>query len=137
MALDEPRDRCVIGPLLRRQDAERDILFARPLDLPRRARPTRERVKQQRDHHRRVIGRPAAAVSPVGGIEPVEVHLANSIKDEPREVTFRQPLPHIRRHQKRLITITRDEALSHHQMVLNPSDGTRLTRQPQAEATVS
>jgi hypothetical protein len=29
-----------------------------------------------------------------------------------------------RRHQKRLITITRDKALSHHQMVLNPPDST-------------
>jgi hypothetical protein len=81
-------------------------------------------IKQQRDHHRRVIGRPAAPVPAVGRIEIVEVHLAHGIEHEPREVTFRQPLPNIRRHQKRLLAITRDKALAHHQMVLNPPDDT-------------
>jgi hypothetical protein len=118
VALDEPRDRRVIGPLLRRQHAERHILFARPLDLPRRARPARVRVKQQRHHHRRVIGRPAAPVPPVGGIKAVEIHLADSLQDEPREMAVWQPFPHIRRHQKRLLAITRDKALAHHRMVL-------------------
>ena len=66
VALDEPRDRRVIGPLLRRHHAERDVLLARPLDLPRRPRPARVGVEQQRDHHRRVIGRPAAAVRAIG-----------------------------------------------------------------------
>ena len=48
----------------------------------------------------------------------------------------RQPLTDIRRHQKRLLAITRDKALAHHQMVLNPPDATRLMRQPQAKAKV-
>ena len=121
VTLDEPRDRRVIRSLLRRQHAERNILFARPLDLPRRARPARVRVEQQRHHHRRVIGRPAAAVPPIGGIEAVEVHLADSLQDEPREVAFWQPLPDIRRHQKRLLAITRDKALAHHRHRLKPA----------------
>jgi len=128
VALDEPRDRCVIGPLLRRQDTERHVLFARPLDLPRRACPARVRVQQQRDHHRRVIRRPAAPVPPIDGIERVEVELAHGVDDEPRQVALRQPLPHIRRHQKRLLAITRDKALAHHRIVLNPPDDTPTLR---------
>jgi hypothetical protein len=38
----------------------------------------------------------------------------------------RQPLAHIGRHQKRLLTITRDEALSHLRIVLNPPDSTDI-----------
>jgi hypothetical protein len=34
----------------------------------------------------------------------------------------RQPLADVGRHQERLLTITRDKALAHHQMVLNPPD---------------
>ena len=124
MALDEPRDRRVIGPLLRRQDAESDVFLARPLDLPRGPRPARVRVEQQRHHHRRVIRRPAAPVLPIGGIERVQIHLLDSVDHEPREVLIRQPLPDVRRHQKRLLSITRDKALAHHGMVLNPPDGT-------------
>ena len=39
VALDEPRDRRVIGLLLRRDHAVRDVLDARPLDRPRRPLP--------------------------------------------------------------------------------------------------
>ena len=66
VTLDEPRDRRVIGPLLRRQDAERDILFARPLDLPRRPRPARAGVKQQRDRPSSPGHRPAGCGRPTG-----------------------------------------------------------------------
>jgi hypothetical protein len=36
----------------------------------------------------------------------------------------RQPPAHIGRHQKRLLAITRDKALAHHEIVLNPPDDT-------------
>src|SRR5829696_7869570 len=124
MALEEPRDRRVIRSLLRRQHAERNVLLARPLDLPRRPRPARVRVQQQRHHHRRFIGRAAAPVDAISRVEPVEVHLADGVDDKPRKMALRQPLPHIRRHQKRLLAITRDKALAHPQMVLNPPDDT-------------
>jgi len=124
VALDEPRDRRVIGLLLRRQHAERNVLLARPLDLPRRACPARERVEQQRHHHRRVISRPATTIEAIDRIERLQLHLRDGVDDKPRQMVLRQPLPDIGRHQKRLITITRDEALSHHQMVLNPPDST-------------
>ena len=42
IALDEPRDRRMIGPLLGRQDAEDDVLLARPLDQRARTEIPRE-----------------------------------------------------------------------------------------------
>ena len=76
VALDEPRDRRVIRPLLGRQHPKRDVLLAGALDHPRGPDPARVGVEQQRDHHRRVIGRPAAPVDAIGRIERVEIHLA-------------------------------------------------------------
>ena len=40
---------------------------------------------------------------------------------KPREVALRQPLTHVGRHQKRLLAITRDEALAHHRNRLKPA----------------
>jgi hypothetical protein len=99
MALNEPRDRRVIRALLGRQDAEGDVFFAGALDHPRGPDPTRIRVQQHRDHHRRVIRRPAAPVDPVRGIERLEIHLRDGIDDKPREVPLRQPLTDVGRHQ--------------------------------------
>src|SRR5918999_1954700 len=81
-------------------------------------------VDQHRDHHRRVIGRPAAPIDTVRGIKPVEVHLADGVDHKPRQVPLGQPLTDIGRHQERLLAITRDEALAHREMVLNPPDDT-------------
>jgi hypothetical protein len=118
VTLDEPRDRRVIRPLVRRHNPEGNVFDARPLDHPRRPDPTRVGVKQQRHHHRRLISRPAAAIAAISRVEPLEVHLLDRRQHEPRQMVLRQPLAHIRRHQKRLLTITRDEALAHRQMVL-------------------
>jgi hypothetical protein len=46
-------------------------------------------------------------------MEPVEVHLGDGVDDKPRQMPRRQPLAHIRRQQKRLLTVARHEALSH------------------------
>jgi hypothetical protein len=119
VALDERRDRRVIGPLLRRHDPERDVLDARSLDHPRRADPPRVGVQQQRDHHRRLIGRPAAAIAAIGRRERLDVHRLDRRQHEPRQMVLWQPLTHVRRHQKRLPAITRDEALAHRGMLLN------------------
>ena len=124
VALEEPRQRRVIRALLGRQHPERDVLLAGALDHPRGPDPARVGVKQQRDHHRRVIGRPAAPIDAIGGVERLEVHLGHGVDDKPREVPRRQPLADIGRHQKRLLAITRDKALAHHRMVLNPPDDT-------------
>jgi hypothetical protein len=134
VTLDEPSDRRVIRPLLRRDHPKRDILLTGAFDRPRRRHPPRVRVEQQRDHHRRVIGRPAAAVDAIGRVERIEIHLGDGIDHESREVIHRQPLADIRRHQERLLTITRDKALSRLRIALNPPDATRHMRQPQAIA---
>jgi hypothetical protein len=98
VALAEPRDRRVIRALVRRHDPEGNILDAGALDHPRRPDPTRVGVKQQPDHHRRLIGRPAAAIAAIGRIEPLEVNLPDRRQHEPRQMILRQPLAHIRRH---------------------------------------
>jgi hypothetical protein len=118
MALEEPGDRRVIGPLPRRDHPKRDILHARPLDHPRRPRPARIGAEQQRHHHRRVISRPRPPIKPGGRVEGVQVHLADGVDHEPRQVILRQPLPNVRRHQKRLLTVAGHEVPSHHQIVL-------------------
>src|SRR3954453_8144720 len=81
-------------------------------------------VEQQRDHHRRVIGRPAAPVDAIGRIERLQIHLGHGVDHKPGEVPGRQPLTDVGRHQERLLAITRDKALAHHEMVLNPPDDT-------------
>ena len=65
-------------------------------------------------------------VGAIGRVKRRQIHLLDGIDDEPREVTLRQPLADIRRHQKHLLAITRDEVLPHHRIVLNPPDSTPL-----------
>jgi hypothetical protein len=113
MALNEPSDRRVIGLRVRGDHPVGDVLLAGPLDRPRRPRPTAIGVEQQRDHHRRLIGRPTAAVLAIGAVERGQIHRGNRVEHEPRQVALWQPLPHIGRHQERLLTITRDEPLRH------------------------
>jgi hypothetical protein len=132
VALDEPRDRRVIRTLLRGDDAEGDVLDARALDDPRGTNPARVGVEQQRDHHRRLVGRAALAVDPMSRIERVEIHLLDRRQHEPRQVVLRQPVTEIRRHQKRLITVARNEAQAHARHRLNRPGQHRLTRQPRS-----
>jgi hypothetical protein len=122
VTLNKPCERRMVRPLLGRQHPEGDVFLAGALDHTRGPDPARVRVEQQRHHHRRVIGRPAAPVDAIGGIKRLEIHLADGVDDKPREVPLRQPLANIGRHQKRLLAITRDKALAHHEMVLNPPD---------------
>jgi len=100
VALDEPRDRRVIRPLLRGDDAEGDVLDARPLDDSRGSNPARVGVEQQRDHHRRLVGRAALAIDPVGRIKRPQIHLLDRGQHEPCQVVLRQPVADIGRHQK-------------------------------------
>jgi hypothetical protein len=65
----------VIRPLLRGDDSERDVLDAAALNDPRGADPARLRVEQQRDHHRRLVGRAAAAVDARGHLKRPQIHL--------------------------------------------------------------
>jgi hypothetical protein len=95
MALHEPRDRRVVRALLARQHPKGDVLLAGALDHPRGPDPARIGVQQQRDHHRRVIRRPAAPVDPIGRIERLQIHLRDRVDDKPRKMPRRQPLAHV------------------------------------------
>ena len=132
----KPRDRGVIGRLVGADHPERDVLATAPLDPPRRALPDRIRVDEQRDHHRRIMRRPAMTVGAIARIERGQIHLLNSVEHEPRQVLLRQPLPQARRQQQLLLTITRDEVLRHRRIVLNPPDATPVCATPSAKAAL-
>ncbi len=136
VALAKARDRAVIGPLVGRDDAVGDVLLARALDGPRGALALGVGVEQERDHHRRVVGRAPVAVESVGGIERGQIHLLDRSEYEPREVILGQPIAQARGHQKRLLAVTRQEVLRHAGIVFSPPDGPPFVQQPRREAAV-
>ena len=84
VAPDEPRDRRVIGTLLRGDEPARHVLDAGALD------------------------RPPVTVSAIRAVERVEIDHRDGVDHEPCGVVVRQPVPHVGRHEERLITITSD-----------------------------
>jgi hypothetical protein len=136
VTLAKARDRAVIGPLVGRDHPQRDIVDARPLDRPRRTPPPRIRVKQQRDHHRRIVRRAPMPVPAIGGIERRQIHLLDRGQHEPRQVVLRQPIAHARRQQQHLLTVTRNEVLRHDRIVQNHPDSRHFMQQPPRKAAV-
>src|SRR3954451_22765213 len=72
--------------------------------------------------HRRIERRAAVAVLPIGAIERGEVHPFDRLNHKPREVPLGQPVAHVRRQQKALLTIRRQEVLAHTGIVLTAPD---------------
>ena len=136
VTLAKPRDRGVIGRLIGADHARGDVLDTAPLQPPRRTLPDRVAVKQQRDHHRRIVRRPTMPVDPIGRVEPAQVKRGDGVDHEPREVPLGQPLAQARRQQQLLLAITRDEVLRHPGMVLTAPDGPPFTQQPPRQAAV-
>src|SRR3954467_13299854 len=91
---------------------------------PRRPLTTRESGSVTLMRPSGVAGRPAASVHAVGGVKGVEVHRGNGVDDKPSQMTRRQPLTDVGRHQKRLLAITPDKALAHRRRLLKPPDRT-------------
>jgi hypothetical protein len=91
----------MIGNQVRADHPVGDILTAFPLDPPRGAIPLRIRVQQQRDHHRRVIRRPAMTIAAVVAVERAQVQLLDRAQDAPHEVILRDPIQQRRRQQNR------------------------------------
>jgi hypothetical protein len=60
----------------------------------RTARRCSRRRAALSQHHRRVIHRTTTAISAISGIEPSQIQLRDDIKDEERQMIFRQPVPH-------------------------------------------
>jgi hypothetical protein len=137
VALDEPRERRVIRAPMRGNHATGDVVDARPLDRPRRPCAPRPAIQQQREHHRRLIGRATVAVLAIGGIERRRIHHRHSVDDEPRQVVLRQPLPNVGRQQERLLTIARQEVLRHARIVLNAPDSSSFVRQPRLKGAAT
>jgi hypothetical protein len=65
-------------------------------------------------------------VSAIRPIERREINLLYRLDHEPRQMILRQPLPQRRRHQKRLLTTTFNEILSHPAIPQHPPDAKAL-----------
>jgi hypothetical protein len=126
VALAEARDRRVIRALVGADHARGDVLDTAAFDAARGALAERVAVEQQRDHHRRIVRRPPLAVVAVGHVKQLQIQRRDSLDNEPREMTFRQPLAQAWRQQQRLIAVARKEVLRHHEMVLTTPDGPAL-----------
>jgi len=122
MLCAEPGDRAVIRHVLRAGDPARHIGVAQPLDLPARPLPDRVGVDQHTEKHRRVIPRPARTPEPLSRPKRAQIQTGHRIQHEPHQMINRQPLPHIRRHQKPLIPIHRPKPLSHPTILQNTED---------------
>jgi hypothetical protein len=123
---DEARDRRVIGNQIAGDHPAGHVLATVTLDRTRGALTGGERVQHQRDHRRRLIRRAAMTVGPIGGTKRRQIDLGHGVDHKPRQMIGRQPLPHVRRQQKPLLTATRDEALRHAGMLLTRPDGPGL-----------
>jgi hypothetical protein len=107
VALTKARDGRVIGRLIGADHPRGDVLDTAALDPPRRPLPDRVAIQQQRDHHRRIVRRPAVTVGPVAAIERAQIELRDGVDHEPRQMAIRQPLAQARRQQQLLLAIAR------------------------------
>jgi hypothetical protein len=134
MPTDEPRDRGVISNKVPHDHPIGHVLTTMPLNRPRRTHIRRKRIQDQRHHHRRLIGRATVTISPIVGIELLQLHLGDRVNHKPRQMIGRQPLPHIGRKQQPLLTTTLNEVLRHARRVINPPDRNPFVRQPRTRA---
>jgi integrase len=87
-ALDR-RDRRVIRRLIGAHHPDSDVLDTTALDPPRRPLPDRVAIQQQRDHHRRIVRRPAVPVGPIAGIERAHIQVRERVDHKPRQMALR------------------------------------------------
>ena len=66
-----------------------------------------------------MVGGTAPTVLAVSDEERGQIQLIDHVEDEPSEVVFGQPVPHRRRHQVELVSVDRQEVLSHEVSVSN------------------
>jgi hypothetical protein len=82
----------VIGSEVAGDDAIGDVLDAGALDPARRAVAARVGVEQQRDHHRRLVGRPTTPVIAVVRVHRRQIELGDGVEHRPHQVSFRHPI---------------------------------------------
>ena len=98
----EPGDRRMIGHQPAADHPERRIGLAVRLDPPTGTDPAAIRVPKQRQHHLRLIRRPARTPTRPS-MQTTRVQLANNLEHEKREMPFLKPIAHAHRHQEQLI----------------------------------
>jgi len=114
LALDaEPRDRAMVRDVLSTQHSERHIGRAQPLDLTRGADATAVGIDEKAEQHLRVIPSSADPTPATTPIEIARIKNLDCVQQEPHQVIGGQPLPHVRRQQKRLIPQHRSIRLRH------------------------
>jgi hypothetical protein len=113
----EGRDRVVVRMQVRRHQPNPDVAERRPLDPARGEDAVGVAVDQKRQHQARVILRLAARHRL--GLEGVQRHPLHRRHDEVRQVVLRQPVPHVRRQQERLVAAERNKRA--HRRILHHS----------------
>jgi hypothetical protein len=88
-------DRRVVGGLVGGDHAEGDVLAAAALDPARASLTDAVGVREQRQHHPRVVGGGAVAVGAVGGIEGPEVEPVDRLDHEPGEMVLVKPVAEV------------------------------------------
>ena len=136
MAADKSRDRRVIRNQITGNHTVSHVLATMTLDRSRGLHVGREREQDQRDHHRRLVRRPAVTIRPISAIERRQIHPTHDVDHEPRQMILRQPLPHVRRQQKPLVTTTLNKVLRHTRIVLKEPDGNPFVRHPRFEGAL-
>ena len=93
----------------------------------RRPDPGGVHVKQQPQHHLRVIRRPARPVPAVAGVKARQIHPLHHLHHKPGQMPLLQPIPHTHRQQKQLIAITTHIAKRHEQLSLMAPSHPRIS----------
>jgi hypothetical protein len=70
-------------------------------------------IQQQRHHHLRAERRAPVTISPVPAPELAQIQGGHRVQHHEHQIVLRQPVPHIQRHQQRLITLRANEILRH------------------------
>src|SRR5699024_6975758 len=114
----EPGNHTVIRHILSTCHPEGHIRHTPALDPPRGTLSHAVGIHQQPQQHVRVIPTPthhrARGLTPTTTpMKPAGIDLLDHIQHYPHQVLSRQPIPHIRRQQERLITIHRTVRLRH------------------------
>jgi hypothetical protein len=124
MTTPEPGQRGMIRTLVHRQYPIRHVLDQAPLDPPGGPLACAVGIQQHPQHHHRVIHRTTTTISTIGGIEPRHIQLRDHIKNEERQMIFRQPIFHRRWHQEQLIQIARAHVHGHEKFSRENTAGT-------------
>ena len=113
-------DRPVTRKVPRRQNPERHIFLQLARQTPGRNHPRRVPVNQHLQHHPRLVRRLATAVALVGRVKHRQIQPVHQVTHMVRQMTSRQPIPHIRRQQQPLIRMVRAQSRRHPRILNNP-----------------